>query len=370
MLSSERLAELVADIEQNGLVHPIVTCDGMILDGRNRFRACKMANVEPRFVDFDGDNPYRYAWSTNGQRRDIDKLQRAVIKGLLEEDALKYEAEKARESRREKNRIDAIERPRGPGRKADEISGSHQPDGNLSDSKQGAAAKALARAAEVSTPTAERALSLIGADRDLAERVARGEVKGMQALREVKRAQLIEKVSALPEGKYRVIYADPPWKYGDERVGIEHGGAAAAEYPTMSVTDLCALDVKSLAAENAVLFCWATFPLLPDALEVVRAWGFKYKTAIVWDKQRSNLGNYHDACAELLLICTRGSGTPDVTTRPRQVQAAKSGGHSEKPEMFRELIDSLYKAGPRIELFRRGDAPSGWVVWGNESKAA
>ncbi|GAF94271.1 unnamed protein product, partial [marine sediment metagenome] len=171
----------------------------------------------------------------------------------------------------------------------------------------------------------------------------------------------------LTKGKFRVIYADPPWKYGDERVVAGYTGTAAqTHYPTMSVEEICDLDIGDLADVSCVLFCWATFPLLPDAIRVVDAWGFTYKTAMVWDKQRPNMGNYHDASAELLIIATRGSALPGI--RPCQVQSVKrEGRHSEKPEHFRELIDSMYENGTRIELFRRGGAPTGWHVWGNEA---
>lgn len=201
--------------------------------------------------------------------------------------------------------------------------------------------------------------------------VRTGEIKRTQALRELKRDTLADRLASLPDGKYRVIYADPPWKYGDDRGGIEKADtAAAAQYPTMPVAEICAIDVRELAAPDAVLFMWATFPLLEDALRVVTAWGFAYKTAFVWDKQRSNIGNYHDARAELLLVCTRGSCPIEIDTRPKQVQSIARGKHSAKPEEFRALIDQLYPTGPRVELFRRGDAPEGWVVWGNESVGA
>ncbi len=201
--------------------------------------------------------------------------------------------------------------------------------------------------------------------------VEAGEIKPSVALRNQKRATLGSRVAALPADKHRVIYADPPWKYGDERAGLEkEGTAAAAQYPTMPTVDICALDIKSIAADDAVLFMWATFPLLEDGLDVIKAWGFKYKTAYVWDKQRSNIGNYHDARAELLMIATRGSCPIEIDTRPKQVQSIARGKHSAKPEEFRALIDQLYPTGPRIELFRRGEAPKGWKIWGNESEAA
>lgn len=195
-------------------------------------------------------------------------------------------------------------------------------------------------------------------------------IKLVEALRQIKRDDLASGVTPLPSGKYRVILADPPWRYSDNRAGLEGFSRTAAEdqYPTMSVADLCALDVRSLADDDAVLFCWATFPLLQDALEVVRAWGFGYKTAFVWSKVRPNFGHYHTANAELLLVCTRGHCTPDVDNRESQVQViTRTGRHSAKPEAFRALIDRLYPHGRRIELFRRGNVPNGWAVWGNET---
>lgn len=214
-------------------------------------------------------------------------------------------------------------------------------------------------------------------------RVKAGEIKPTQALREQKRATVSQRIAALPAGKFRVIYADPPWKYGDEREGLEKADtAAAAQYPTMPTSAICEFSdgdgrhVSDLAASDAVLFMWATFPLLEDGLQVMRAWKFAYKTAFVWDKQRSNIGNYHDARAELLMIGVRGSCPIEINTRHKQVQSIARGKHSAKPEEFRALIESLYpsailKKPPfrAVELFRRGTAPDGWVIWGNEAAA-
>jgi N6-adenosine-specific RNA methylase IME4 len=196
--------------------------------------------------------------------------------------------------------------------------------------------------------------------------------KPTQAKREVVRERLAEESEALPVGTYRVIYADPPWQYGDSKA-FEQADATAAEghYPTMPLADICSLPIEDMAADNAVLFMWGTFPLLPDALQVIRAWGFKYKTAFVWDKQRTNMGNYHTADAEMLFVATRGSCVPDAKERERQVQRVKrTGRHSEKPEHFREMIQRLYPKGSRVELFRRGKAPKGWKVWGNEASVS
>jgi site-specific DNA-methyltransferase (adenine-specific) len=172
----------------------------------------------------------------------------------------------------------------------------------------------------------------------------------------------------LPKGTYRVIYADPPWQYRDTRAGLGDYAETAAEqdYPTMSVEELGQLDVAGLAHADAVLFCWATFPLLPEALRVVAAWRFTYKTAFVWHKPRGSFGHYHKADAELLLLATRGSCTPDTDRRESQVLTAPVAGHSRKPAAARDLVDRLYTDGPRIELFARGPVAAPWIAWGNE----
>jgi N6-adenosine-specific RNA methylase IME4 len=367
MLDAARFDELVASVRRDGLLDPIMLLDGMILDGRNRLRACAVIGMEPRFETFAGDNPFDYVESKNIERRDLEPFQRETIRLLIRKDSAAWER-KQRERDRGRKQSDAAQ-GRTRDRRED---GTLAPNGGSRDPQVGSNhAKERHGDRHADSPTARRAQALLTASPDLAAKVASGEVKGMQALREVKRSTLSQRVAALPANKHRVIYADPPWKYGDERAGLEkEGTAAAAQYPTMPTADICALDIVSIAAEDSVLFMWATFPLLEDAIAVIKAWGFKYKTAIVWDKQRSNIGNYHDARAELLMIATRGSCPIEIDTRPKQVQSIARGKHSAKPEEFRELIDTLYPTGPRIELFRRGVAPKGWKIWGNESEAA
>lgn len=374
MLDGERLAELAADIRARGQLQPIVLCDGKVLDGRNRLAACVEHRIPPRIEDYEGDNPFRYVWSTNGQRRDLEKLQRAAIWVLLNEDAIRFEAERRRADANARRSEKARSQPRSDdGRRLADRQVPHQVDGRP-DSKNPTAEAIASEIGDVGSATVQRAQAIAAFSPELAEKVARGEVKGQQALREIRRSKLSGKVAALPEGQYRVIYADPPWKYGDERIGVDgfEDTAAADHYPTMSVAELSALDVRQLAAPDAVLFCWATFPLLPDALEVVRAWGFRYKTAFVWDKQRSNVGSYHDARAELLLVATRGSCVAEIVARAPQVVSLARGAHSAKPEHFRRLVESLYPSafpGHAVELFRRGPTPEGWIAWGNEVAA-
>ena len=169
---------------------------------------------------------------------------------------------------------------------------------------------------------------------------------------------------ALPDGKYRVIYADPPWQYGNTMP--DYFTDQSDYYPLMALADICALPVKEMAADNAVLFLWVTSPILEEAFQVVKAWGFEYKTSFVWDKVKHCMGHYNSVRHELLLVCVRGSCQPDEKTLfDSVVTEERPARHSQKPEVFRKFIDTLYPIGPRIELFAR-TAAKGWDVWGNE----
>ena len=166
----------------------------------------------------------------------------------------------------------------------------------------------------------------------------------------------------LPKGKYRIIYADPPWQYGDKL--IEGYGAAEHHYPSMSIKELCELPIQDLAGADSVLFFWVTSPILPECFEIIEAWGFRYKACFVWDKIKHNVGHYNSVRHEFLLICTKGSCLPDIKElHDSVVSIERTKEHSEKPEYFRELIDKMYTEGKRIELFARIKA-DGWDSWG------
>lgn len=189
----------------------------------------------------------------------------------------------------------------------------------------------------------------------------------VMSLREERATRLIDPVP-MPSHKYRILYADPPWHYAQV---IEKYGPAERHYPTMILDEICAMkdDIAERTADDAVLFLWSTAPKLKDALQVAEAWGFRYTGAMfVWDKVRHNYGHYNSVRHELLLICGKGSCTPDASKLVDSVQTIeRSDEHSEKPEEFRKIIDKLYTKGRRIELFWRGDAaPDNWDVWGSD----
>ena len=181
------------------------------------------------------------------------------------------------------------------------------------------------------------------------------------------KADLVER--ELPRGRYRVIYADPPWWYGTpQHSKTEQVATLGTHYPSMKTGAICDLPVGDMAADNAVLFLWATSPLLFEAKEVIDAWGFTYKASIVWDKVLHNVGHYVSVRHEFLLICTRGSCLPDSDKLHDSVVSIERTAHSAKPEQFRDIIDEMYTPvkGDRLELFARAATPKHWASWGNQ----
>lgn len=168
----------------------------------------------------------------------------------------------------------------------------------------------------------------------------------------------------IPDGKYRVIYADPPWKYGNTMP--EGFGEQADHYKLMTLQEICDLPIKHLAQDNAVLFLWVTSPILEESFQVVKAWGFEYKSSFIWDKVKHVMGHYNSVRHEILLVCVRGSCQPDVHKLFDSVYSEERTEHSRKPEFFREVIDTIYPDGKRIELFSRSKHDN-WDVWGNQA---
>jgi len=174
--------------------------------------------------------------------------------------------------------------------------------------------------------------------------------------------------------KYQIVYADPPWSY---RTWSKKGADRSAEshYPTMDLQDICTLPVADIADKDAVLFLWVTFPNLQEGLEVIKAWGFEYKTvAFTWVKRNKisdswfvGLGHWTRANAEICLLATRGK-PKRVSKVVRQIIDTPIERHSKKPDEVRNLIVELMGNVPRIELFAR-EQTQGWDVFGNEVKS-
>jgi len=177
-----------------------------------------------------------------------------------------------------------------------------------------------------------------------------------------------------PEGKFSTFVADPPWQYGNTSTR----GAAENHYGTMTIDELCAMDVvPTHANDQAHLYMWTTAGHLPEAFKVMEAWGFEYKTYLVWVKPQMGMGNYFRVCTELVLFGVRGG----MRTQARDIRnhfEAPRGKHSAKPAIFHDLVEKA-SPGPYLELFSRCNAATmlhgctcskcrlGWTVFGNQS---
>lgn len=169
--------------------------------------------------------------------------------------------------------------------------------------------------------------------------------------------------------KYNIIYADPPWEY--RNMGNIQA-TANSHYQTMKQKDIESLPIKNISADNCILFMWATFPKLQEALNTIKAWGFEYKTVgFTWVKKNKNgsnffgVGWYTKSNAEVCLIGVRGR-SPKVSNSVSSIIESVREEHSKKPDIVRDKIVQFAGDLPRIELFARQNA-EGWDCWGNEA---
>lgn len=360
-LTAEEYEGLEKNIIQEGCEESIVTWKGYIIDGHNRYEICNKHNIA--FNVLEKDNFETEAdvkmWMINRQfdRRNLPIETRLALTYRLKD----IESEKAKLRQLNLSNLKQFQND-------DTAIPVSVPVRSPEESK-GKTLEKIAKKAGVSTRTAEQydTIQRKGTEEQKAQVNSRkSSIKKIYT--QIQRTERLEKNKATqwPEGKYRIIYADPPWKYGDERSGM---GGAVDQYDLMELEDIKALPVKDLAENDAVLFMWATAPLMREAHEVLDAWGFKYKTQIIWNKCKGPVGNYISVRHEHLILATKGSCTPDVTDRPNSVQTIeRTGRHSEKPEEFRQIIEQLYTYGNKIELFARKSV-EGWIAYGNELSA-
>ena len=182
----------------------------------------------------------------------------------------------------------------------------------------------------------------------------------------------------LPPGPFDIVYADPPWDYRGQLQHAGEGsgdtGGAARHYPTVTLDDLKMLGIPAIAAEDCLLFMWATNPHLDQAIDLGKAWGFAWATvAFVWDKERVNPGFYTMSQCELCLVFKKGKiPSPRGARNVRQLVTARREAHSKKPDEVRLRIERMFPRLRKIELFarehgERGPASSDWTDWGFEA---
>lgn len=384
LIEGEEFEQLVASIKaSDGPREPIVLHEDMILDGRNRARACEAAGVEPRFSPLPaGTDPVAFVVDKNLRRRHLNESQRGMAAARLANMPLGGAIYRSANLRTDGDEASSDQEPKISQSQAANIL-------SVSERTVTSAAKVQERAhpeivaaveqGHLAVSAAAQAAELPADEQiEIAEQAKAGRKNVVRTTIKKKRRKkrekdLGEKQRALPEKKYGVIYADPEWRF--EPYSRETGMDRSPDnhYPTSATADIILRPVKSIADKDCVLFLWATAPMLPQALRVMKEWGFEYKTHAIWRKTRNGDGRgsgyWFTGEHELLLVGTRGSiPAPATATGPSVIDAPWQGRHSAKPECFAEMIEALFPTLPKIELNRRGRARPGWDAWGNESE--
>ena len=346
-LTKEEYVGLEESILKEGCRDALVLWGETLIDGHNRLAICQRHSLpyETRSIKLKDRNEAKI-WILNNQlaRRNLTPYQRAEIVLALEDIF--------REQGKERQREGGIEKVPQKSAKAP------------IDTRE-----ELAKAAGVSHDTIAKVKRIVEkAPEAVKEKLRSGEVSINQAYNEIKKSERRDKVQQLalsnapmPYGEFDIIYADPPWQY--EYI-VSNSRAVENQYPTLTLDNIKELSIP--CGDNAVLFLWATAPKLDEALQVMRAWRFNYRTCAVWDKEVIGMGYWFRNQHELLLVGVRGDvAPPPENKRVSSVLRFKRQGHSQKPDFIYSMIEEMFPNYTYLELFARNER-DGWRSWGNE----
>jgi N6-adenosine-specific RNA methylase IME4 len=366
LLEGERFDALVESVKRNGLRDPIVVHEGQILDGRNRFRACEAAEVKVKTVKFKGGDPLEFVIDQNLHRRDLNESQRAMLAVGVANLNIGRPPDTASQDAVKTSQKDAGKRlgvSRASVQRAAVVCDDERTIPELAERvKRGDLTVKLVEKVARSIPREEQG-KFVNAD----EAELRGAAKKYH--RDTRAREMAEKTVAANQQReksdqlFNVIYADPNWKF---QTRSENGMDRAADnhYECTNVAEIKAMKVP--AAEDAVLFLWSTAPFLPEALDVMKAWGFTYRSNQIWAKPRAGTGYWFRSQHEQLLVGTKGEiPAPAPGTQYSSLIEAPLGKHSVKPEAFIEMIENMFQSLPSVELFARRTR-LGWTSIGNE----
>jgi len=357
-LTTEEFKQLEDNCLAEGIREKILTWNGFIIDGHNRFEISKRWNLE-----YETENKYFKdeeavkEWMILNQfgRRNLSNYQRSVLALELED----VFSKKAKENQ--------VRKPNS----VPQISAKQNVDTR----------KELSKVASVSHDTIAKVKKIQEkASEEVKEKLSTGEVSINAAYKEIKKEEKkterlgkIEEIKTeiakglkAPNGLYDVIAIDPPWEYS-ERGGSssktfdDNGNRGGVDYPTMTVNELKKINIP--CKDNSVIYLWTTHAFLRDAFDLLESWGYTYKATIVWDKVIMGMGRNIRMQVEFCLLATKGkpildgSGERDIITEARRQ-------HSRKPEAFYTKVENM-TAGYKLDYFAR-EQREGWFTYGAE----
>jgi N6-adenosine-specific RNA methylase IME4 len=341
---------LAASIAAVGLLHPVVVRpDGLLIAGERRVAAVRLlgrTTIPVRVLDLD--DLLRAEADENAVRLDFAPSEAVAIGEALRV----LEAERAKERRTANLPNGKVARLDKPGRVRDMVADAVGMSGRSYEN-----AREVVEAAQADPEYGDLVSEM--------DRTGRVDPAYRTLLKRRIARRIEQEPMPFPTGPFRVIVADPPWQYGDgdsefcSRQGL-------APYPTMTLAEIAALPVESLAYEDAILWLWTTNAHLFDAPDIARAWGFEPKTILTWAKDRFGTGDWLRGQTEHCLMCVRGHPTHMLTNQTTLLNGPVRE-HSRKPDEFFRLVESLCP-GSKVELFAR-EARPGWQAWGAEAAA-
>lgn len=364
-----------ADIQANGQLESIKLFQGIILDGRHRYRACCDLDLQPKFEEWTGKDAKQYVISMNVSRRQLSDNQRALAAAAMATSSRgrnKHTATAA-PSQEEAAALfgispDSIQRAKKVLADADPVIVEMVKKDELAISMAAQVAK-LPKKEQLKALRSKKVKTLADADEIKAKKCADVRKKRIKT---IQTRVANNKPLSTAGGPFSLIYADPPWRYeatgqSGSRLRIEN------QYPTMETEDICALPVASICDDDAMLFMWVPSSLLLDGLQVLKAWGFEYVTQAVWFKNGGGnepyMGGVFLQAHETLLVGKRGNGlpAPKPENKVSSVIVAPREEHSKKPEKVYDMLEKMYPdfKGNFCELFAR-NTREGWLSWGNE----
>ncbi|MEI7430592.1 MAG: MT-A70 family methyltransferase [Betaproteobacteria bacterium] len=364
MTEGER-ADLMKDIQSFGQKENIKVFQGQIVDGRERYNACKALGITPRVEEIalpEGLSVKDVVLSFNFHRRHLTDGQKAIIAARMVTTSLGCNQSTTTGQVTQRQAADFCQTSKDSLQRAKTVLAFRNEsltqaviEGRLDVFNAGKIAMDIAnKGADLTGKTGEQLLHMAKAT--------------VLRLNTAKRNVVMAKVDELRQGnkplltgkKFGLFYVDPPWDYlPQDEVG----------YPTMSLKEICSMPVPKITEDNAVLALWVPASQLENGLEVVKAWGFEYKTCAVWDKGRPGTGVYFRSQHELLFIATRGKPTkvPVTACISSVIQEMRTPKHSKKPVAAYVALENMYAEMAKLELFARGEVRKGWEGWGNEA---
>lgn len=374
-LKDSEYKELEKSCLEYGIRDAIVTWQGYIIDGHNRYEIAQKHNLDYKTIEmqFDSDNLVML-WMIHNQksRRNLNDYQ----KGLLSKKQKEIE-----------KKIGVLAMSEAGGDKKSPLSIIDKSDIKKDNERHNTQKKV---SEELGWSTGKYAMFEVvekRATQEQIEKLENNDATINQVYQEIKKEEkknvVKEKVEKYKEEikdisdfdidifntdkKFQIIYADPAWSYWE-------GGQKnqSLHYQTMSIKDICELPINKISNDNSILFLWVTYPILKESFDVIESWGFKYSTCgFVWVKKNKKSdsyffgnGSWTRANSELCLIATKGSITR-LDASISQIVDEKISEHSRKPLLVKKLITDLVGDLPRIELFSRNKEKDGWFNWGN-----